>query len=124
MPKLHADFTTQSVLAMDYVDGVPIESLVDAPQAQRDRLMTLLIGLLFRELFEFALMQTDPNFANYRYNTSTGQLILLDFGATRAFPPEMAPAYRRLMQAGLAGDRAGADGKVAVQQRHLKLLFI
>ncbi|MBT3069079.1 AarF/ABC1/UbiB kinase family protein [Rhodoferax sp. U11-2br] len=108
VPKLHADFTTQSVLAMDFVDGVPIESLVDAPQEERDRLMTLLIGLLFRELFEFALMQTDPNFANYRYNTHTKQLILLDFGATRVFPPEMAPAYRQLMQAGLAGDRAGA----------------
>jgi len=108
VPRLHADFTTQSVLAMDYVDGVPIESLIDAPQQERDRLMTLLIGLLFRELFEFALMQTDPNFANYRYNTSTRQLILLDFGATREFPPEMAPAYRKLMQAGLAGDRAAA----------------
>lgn len=106
VPKLHTDFTTQSVLAMDYVDGVPIESLVDAPQEERDRLMTLLIGLLFRELFEFALMQTDPNFANYRYNTQTRQLILLDFGATRAFPPAMAPAYRQLMRAGLAGDRA------------------
>jgi predicted unusual protein kinase regulating ubiquinone biosynthesis (AarF/ABC1/UbiB family) len=106
VPKLHADLTTQSVLAMDYVDGVPIESLVDAPQQERDRLMTLLIGLLFRELFEFAQMQTDPNFANYRYNPSSKQLILLDFGATREFPPEMAPAYRQLMQAGLAGDRA------------------
>jgi len=108
VPKLHADFTTQSVLAMDFVEGVPIESLVDAPQEERDRLMTLLIGLLFRELFEFALMQTDPNFANYRYNTRTQQMILLDFGATREFPAEMAPAYRQLMRAGLAGDRAAS----------------
>jgi predicted unusual protein kinase regulating ubiquinone biosynthesis (AarF/ABC1/UbiB family) len=108
VPRLHPDFTTQSVLAMDYVEGVPIESLVDAPQQERDRLMSLLIGLLFRELFEFALMQTDPNFANYRYNPQTRQLLLLDFGATRAFPPAMAPAYRQLMLAGLAGDRAAA----------------
>jgi hypothetical protein len=29
------------------------------------------------------LIQTDPNFANYRYDSATRQLILLDFGATR-----------------------------------------
>jgi len=108
VPKLHADFTTQSVLAMDYVEGVPVESLTDAPQEERDRLMTLLVGLLFRELFEFHLMQTDPNFANYRYNTTTKQLVLLDFGATREFPPAMPEQYRRLMNAGLAGDREAA----------------
>jgi len=108
VPKLHPDLTTLSVLAMDYVEGVPVESLVDAPQEERDRLMTLLVGLLFRELFEFKLMQTDPNFANYRYNTTTKQLVLLDFGATREFPAEMPQDYRRLMNAGLAGDREAA----------------
>lgn len=27
--------------------------------------MTKLLGLLFREIFEFRVVQTDPNFANY-----------------------------------------------------------
>jgi len=59
-------------------------------QAEGDRIVRLLVRLLFRELFEFALMQTDPNFANYRYDTLTGQLILLDFGPfTRKTPPRM-----------------------------------
>lgn len=48
--------------------------------------MHLLLGLLFREIFSFHLVQTDPNFANYRYNHQTQQLILLDFGATREIP--------------------------------------
>ena len=108
VPKLHADFSTQSVLAMDYMEGVPVESLAEARQKERDRLMTLLVGLLFRELFEFRLMQTDPNFANYRYNSATRQLVLLDFGATREFPPEIPQNYRRLVNAGLAGERAAA----------------
>ena len=105
VPALHPDLTSRNVLAMSYVDGIPLERLGAAPQAERDRVMTLLIGLVLRELFEFNLMQTDPNFANYHYNTGTGQLVLLDFGATRAFPPEMAPHCRRLLQAGLARDR-------------------
>ncbi|MBB4286017.1 AarF/UbiB family protein [Roseospira goensis] len=117
VPGLHADLTTPDVLAMDYVEGVPIDALTTAPQATRDRVMTLLIGLLFRELFEFHLMQTDPNFANYRYQPDTGRVVLLDFGATRAFRPEMAAQFRRLMAAGLDGDRA------AVRQAILDIGF-
>jgi len=64
------------------------------------------VGLLFRELFEFGLMQTDPNFANYRYDPETKQLILLDFGATRSFAPALAQGYREVIAAALAGDRA------------------
>ncbi|SDG72941.1 ABC1 kinase family protein [Roseospirillum parvum] len=106
VPRLHADLTTTDVLAMDYVDGVPVESLVDAPQATRDEVMRRLIGLVFRELFQFGLMQTDPNFANYRYQPDSGRVVLLDFGASRELGPHMAPQFRRLMHAGLAGDRA------------------
>ena len=32
-------------------------------------------------------MQTDPNWANFLYNPETGQLGLLDFGATRHYRP-------------------------------------
>ncbi|TCO73592.1 ABC1 kinase family protein [Rhodovulum euryhalinum] len=105
VPQLQDDLTTRDVLAMTYVEGVPIETLVDAPQAERDRVMGLLIGLLFRELFEFRLMQTDPNFANYRYQPETGRVVLLDFGASRDFAPEMAAQFKALMRAGLSGDR-------------------
>ena len=105
VPTLHADLTTTHVLAMSFVGGVPIEYMTDAPQAERDRIVRLLVSLLFRELFEFGLMQTDPNFANYRYDPQTGQLILLDFGATRAFAPAFGQAYRQLMAAAMAGER-------------------
>jgi predicted unusual protein kinase regulating ubiquinone biosynthesis (AarF/ABC1/UbiB family) len=106
-PALHEDLTRKNVLAMSYVEGGPIDDLAKAPQAERDRVMTALIGLLFRELFEFRLMQTDPNFANYRYAPATGRIVLLDFGATRSFPEAFVSLYRRLLRAGMAGDRAG-----------------
>ncbi len=106
VPALHADLTTKNVLAMSFVGGVPIESMSTAPQAERNHIVSLLVGLLFRELFEFGLMQTDPNFANYRFDPKSRQLILLDFGATRRFTPAFGQAYRRLMRATVAGDRA------------------
>ncbi|HDR27345.1 ABC1 kinase family protein [Rhodovulum sp.] len=106
VPGLQPDLTTPDILAMDFVEGMPIETLAEAPQTERDRVMGLLIGLLFRELFEFRLMQTDPNFANYRYQPDTGRIVLLDFGASRDFGPEMAEQFRALMAAGLSGERA------------------
>jgi predicted unusual protein kinase regulating ubiquinone biosynthesis (AarF/ABC1/UbiB family) len=106
VPTLDAEFTGDRVLAMSFVGGVPVESLVDAPQETRDAVAAALIGLVLRELLEFGLMQTDPNFANYRYQPDTGRLVLLDFGATRDVAAATADGYRRLIGAGLAGDRA------------------
>lgn len=105
LPEVYADLTTESVLAMSCMGGVPVESLLDAPQAERDRVAGLLFRLLFREMFEFRLIQTDPNFANYRYDCATRQLILLDFGATRPYPAPIVDAYRRLMASAVVGDR-------------------
>ncbi len=105
VPDLYEPLTTGQVLAMTYVDGVAIESLTDAPQAARDGVMTALIELVLREIFTFGVMQTDPNFANYRWQPESGALVLLDFGAARSVPPHTADAYRALIEAGLARDR-------------------
>ena len=114
VPVLDREFTTDRVLAMSFVEGAPIESLVDAPQDQRDAAMTTLIALVLRELFEFGVMQTDPNFANYRIQPDSGRLVLLDFGAARAVGAETVAAYRRVLQAGLDQDRAAMrDAAVA-----------
>lgn len=106
LPQLHPELTTHSVLAMSFVGGMPIESLLDAAQTERDRAVALLFALLLREVFEFRLVQTDPNFANYRYDTDSRQLILLDFGATRPYKATMANEFRRLMKGAITGDRA------------------
>ncbi len=105
VPRLEPALTTRRVLAMDFIEGRPIETLADAPQDARDAVMTALITLVLQELFAFGEMQTDPNFANYRWQPETGAIVLLDFGATRAVPPTTADAYRRLIEAGLARDR-------------------
>ena len=105
IPRIHRDLSTSRVLAMDYIDAKPIETLENASQDQRDRAMTDLVTLVASELFELGVMQTDPNFANYRWKPETGQLVLLDFGAARDVTPEIAAAYRSLLAAGLAQDR-------------------
>lgn len=105
VPALAADFTTANVLAMDFIEARPIESVVGADEAARNRVAGLLIDLVLDELFAFGRMQTDPNFANYRYQPDTGRIVLLDFGASRPVDPATSAAYRTLFAAGLAGDR-------------------
>ncbi|MBM6576175.1 AarF/ABC1/UbiB kinase family protein [Microvirga sp. SRT01] len=105
VPAPEPSLTTSRVLAMDFVEGVPVETLETAPQDVRDRVMHNLISLVLRELLDWGLMQTDPNFANYRWQPDTGRLVLLDFGAARPVAAETAAGYRALLMAGLAGDR-------------------
>lgn len=106
VPEVAPELTTPDVLAMTFMEGVHIERLAEAPQAVRDAAMTRLIDLVLRELFDFGLMQTDPNFANYLWDAAGERLVLLDFGATREIPAGLADGYRRLARAGLAGDQA------------------
>ncbi len=105
VPRVHRDLTTARVLAMDYVEGAPLEALADAPQGTRDAVGRLLERLLFRELFEFGVMQTDPNFANYLWDARAQHVGLLDFGATVEFAPEFVERYRRICRAIVGGDR-------------------
>jgi predicted unusual protein kinase regulating ubiquinone biosynthesis (AarF/ABC1/UbiB family) len=109
VPKVHDDFTTRHILAMDFVDGIPLESLGEdgVPQELRDRVGMLLERLLFRELFEFRTMQTDPNFANYFFQPETGRIVLLDFGSTMTFEKEFTDKYRDISRALIEDDDDG-----------------
>lgn len=92
-----------TVLPMTFQAGAPIEALASAPVDQRNAALGSLLDLVLRELFDFGLMQTDPNFANYRWQADSGRIVLLDFGAARQISPQVAASYRSLLRAGLAG---------------------
>ncbi|MEM6678537.1 MAG: AarF/ABC1/UbiB kinase family protein [Pseudomonadota bacterium] len=104
VPEPVPELTGRDVLAMRFVPGAPLESLAEAPQGERDRVMRLLLELMLREVFDFGLVQTDPNFGNYRYDRETGRVVLLDFGAARGYPPERVATFRALMRAVMSGD--------------------
>lgn len=105
IPRHIPSLSSTRVLGMTFVPGEDIESVLNEAQEERSRVMALLIELLLVELFELRLVQTDPNFANYRYDTSTGQVVLLDFGASRRFKAAFTHAYKDLLKATLRGDR-------------------
>jgi predicted unusual protein kinase regulating ubiquinone biosynthesis (AarF/ABC1/UbiB family) len=105
VPTYRPDLSASGAIAMSYEPAEPIEALAAAPAGVRDEAITALIDLCLRELFEFRLMQTDPNFANYRWRPETRQIVLLDFGATREISAPLAEGHMRLLHAGLDRDR-------------------
>ena len=103
LPQIIPELCTGRVLAMSYLQSAPLESLITAPQATRDRVAAALIDLVLRELFEFGAMQTDPNLANYRHDPKSGRIVLLDFGAVQPIAPALAADFRALLVAALDG---------------------
>jgi len=120
VPEVYEDYCTKHILAMEYVDGVSIDELTPGrgSQALRNRVGEALTDLMFRELFEFQTMQTDPNPANYFFDRKTGRIILLDLGAMQVISPELAERYANVVRAVILGDRA------RLQQAALEIGFL
>lgn len=64
-----------------------------------------MLELCFRELFEWGVMQTDPNPANYLYDQEKQVLNLLDFGAGRDFPDQFLNDYLEIIHGAYMSDR-------------------
>lgn len=106
VPRYYPELSSATVLVMDYLEGIAIEDTEHLDPAQLDALMRQLFDLMLRELFEFRRMQTDPNFSNYRYQSDSGKIVLLDFGASRVFTQKFVINYKRLLRAVRADDAA------------------
>lgn len=121
VPLVYDDLTTARVLAMERLHGLPLEDLMGPEHAQerRDEVCSRLLELTFRELFEFRLMQTDPNFSNYLMLADGRTLGLLDFGSTREVELELSDRYRALFGSVLAGDR-GLIHQACIEIGYLK----
>ena len=107
IPERFSALTTPTVLAMDFIEADSLDTLLNEPQETRDRIMTSLMTLFFKEVFEFTLIQSDPNLANYKYKVDTKQLVLLDFGATREVPKHLSEQYKALLNSAASNDKEG-----------------
>uniref|UniRef100_A0A7N9ALT5 NUMB like endocytic adaptor protein n=1 Tax=Mastacembelus armatus TaxID=205130 RepID=A0A7N9ALT5_9TELE len=106
VPEVIDELSGHRVLAMELVQGVPLDGCVDLPQETRNQICFNILQLCLRELFEFRFMQTDPNWANFFYNSETNKVVLLDFGACRSYPESFTDDYIQVVHAASVGDRA------------------
>jgi len=106
VPSVISELSTKQVMTCEYIEGLTIDECADQlDQPTRNDICLKFLDLMLRELFIHRYMQTDPNWANFLYNTSTGKLGLLDFGATREWGQSFVGNYFKIIQGGANGDR-------------------
>lgn len=99
LPNPLTDRVTPEILPMTFLQGEPVESLTTLNQTERDAIGCALVRLALNEILRWGRVQTDPNFANYRYSSDKHRLQLFDFGATRVYPAETVGRFRTLVTA-------------------------
>ena len=115
VPRVIDAYSGPQVLAMEYIEGslVNVDSVLSLPLARRTRLGKAMLELFFLELFEWGVLQSDPNFGNYlieidpRRRGAVDKLALLDFGSVLECPEYFLVHLRDTIAFGFTGDREG-----------------
>lgn len=110
IPKTISQYSTNNILVTEWIEAESLQEWLDKnshnmhadPEIikQRDKLGTLLLELVFTEIFQLKHIQSDPNPANFLV-TKNGDLVLLDFGATQELSLELVQDYSKLTLAAL-----------------------
>ncbi|XP_059618185.1 atypical kinase COQ8B, mitochondrial [Phlebotomus argentipes] len=105
VPRVIRDLTTQSILTTELVPGVPLDQCFDLDESHRTIIGRGVMNLCMQELFVMQCMQTDPNWSNFLYDTSSRQLMLIDFGSTRFYTKDFIDNYLKVTVAASRKDR-------------------
>ena len=115
VPRTVPELSGKGVLTTTFARGEAVDKVAKLSQAERDFVGAQLLRVTLRELFEFRFMQTDPNFANFLYDSPSGELTLIDFGAAKAYPKPFVDDYLRMVVACAERDEKGViDASVAL----------
>lgn len=113
VPKLYPQYCNEQLLALEFIDGLSVtaDEVKQLPLARRNAIAKTMLELFFREVFEWGLLQTDPNFGNYllcledrRKREANDVLVLLDYGAAIQLPPATLQDLQQVIVAGLQQD--------------------
>lgn len=93
-------YSGRRVLTMTWEDGVGIDTWLKSQPSlvRRERVANALLDLFCYEFFEWGLVQTDPNFANFLIAPDDA-LVLLDFGAALTYDETFRLRYRNFLGA-------------------------
>ena len=101
-----ARMVTSRVLVSDWVDGVKLGRLADAPREARNAAALDYVTFLFAGPALGGLLHGDPHPGNFLV-TADGRLGVLDFGLTAEFPDGLPRPMGELIRRAVAGDAAG-----------------
>ncbi|NCN26747.1 AarF/ABC1/UbiB kinase family protein [bacterium] len=100
VPKVFPEISTSKVLSMSFESGIPLRDWIDREQDQekKDLVGSRLLELYCREFFEWGMVQTDPNHANFLIKPESLSLVLLDFGALKIYDQGFITTYRNFIK--------------------------
>jgi predicted unusual protein kinase regulating ubiquinone biosynthesis (AarF/ABC1/UbiB family) len=106
IPRTHPSHSTERVLTMDRLRGVPVARFVDtASREARQRAGSSLAELYYESAFRHRALHADPHPGNYLFEED-GRVGLLDFGCVKRFEPFWLASYAEAALAGIDGRRA------------------
>lgn len=112
VPKVYQQYSSKTLLVSSFEAGVAVNDpqLSKYSQTQRNLLGQTFLQLFLDEVFQWGMLQTDPNFGNYRIRQNPqGQveLVLLDFGSVMRYPDSFLRPLKNIVLAAYADDAEG-----------------
>jgi predicted unusual protein kinase regulating ubiquinone biosynthesis (AarF/ABC1/UbiB family) len=98
VPAHFPELSTDRLLTMRWLDGVPLMTFRDAGLETRNRLAATLFRAWYAPFYRFGVIHGDPHLGNYAVNAEGG-VNLLDFGCVRVFPPRFIGGVNSLYRA-------------------------
>ena len=104
LPKVYNKLSTDQTLTMSFLEGRELSNIMEFDQSARDEISLNLIELLFNEIFNFKMVQTDPNLANFLLTRGGKSICILDFGACCRVSEDTYRLYKELLSVALSLD--------------------
>ncbi len=105
VPSVIGEHSTETVLVTEWVEGDPLDVVLNRPRGRRDELARTLLRGFFHMLFRHGLLHADPHPGNYRFraDVAAGQVVLFDFGCVTRIRHERRLALLKLIEMTQAG---------------------
>ena len=94
---------TPKVMISEWVEGVPLSSLAESKEAERNAVALRYVRFLFAGPSVVGLLHADPHPGNFKL-MSDGRLGVVDFGLVARLPEGLPPAMGRILRIAMEGD--------------------
>jgi predicted unusual protein kinase regulating ubiquinone biosynthesis (AarF/ABC1/UbiB family) len=98
IPEVVPALSTERVLTTELVDGFGWATLMERPQADRDRAGEIIFRFVFRSLYRRGAFNGDPHPGNYLFHDD-GTVTFLDFGLVKYFSDEEMQTFASMVKA-------------------------
>ena len=106
IPKVYPNYSTDKILAMEYLEGKHLDEWLESKPSQeiRNRVAQKLFDLYCYSFFELKRFQADSNIGNYLFMKDE-QIAFLDFGCIKEVPDTFPCAIIDLVDASITQNR-------------------